>query len=289
MSGGMGTRRRPAHVPAAPRRAASARRSSVKVVKSTKLFGVPLAEVEYSDVIEIVNCALADRSKPTITIDAINTMGMSESCLDPRMREALLDYDVVVPDGMPLVWCMNAKGAALSDRVYGPYLADRLLAGLDRDTRVAVIGGFDDVHAWLRANGPSRYPRADFALLYDAPAGPVDDAYVADCVERIKRSRAQLVFVCLGVPRQYYWTALARRHLPGRVCVSVGGALDFVAGTRRYAPDWAQRAGLTWLHRLAHEPKRLGRRYLKYNSAFLWLLLRHEVLARELPRHAWTT
>jgi N-acetylglucosaminyldiphosphoundecaprenol N-acetyl-beta-D-mannosaminyltransferase len=270
---------------AAPSHAARTR-DSVEVIKSTKLFGVPLAEVDYSDVIEIVNYALADPSKPTITIDAINTMGMSESRLNLRMREALLSYDVVVPDGMPLVWCMNGKGASLSDRVYGPYLADGLLAGLERDTRVAVIGGFDHVHEWLRANGPSRYPRADFTLLYDAPAVPVDDAYVGDCVRRIEHSGAELVFVCLGVPRQYYWTALARDHLPGRVCVSVGGAFDFVSGGKRYAPKWVQRAGLTWLHRLAREPARLGPRYLKYNSAFLWLLLRHEVLTGELPRRA---
>jgi N-acetylglucosaminyldiphosphoundecaprenol N-acetyl-beta-D-mannosaminyltransferase len=253
-------------------------------VRRTQLFGIPLAEVAYHDVVEMVNRALADPSDGTLSIDALNTMGISEGCLDPRMREALLGYDVIVPDGMPLVWCMNAKGARLDDRVYGPYMTDRLLGQLERPTRVAVIGGFADMHDWLRRAGPSRYPNAQFALLYDAPPGPVDDGYVFDCVERIAHSGAELVFVCLGVPRQYYWTGLAQPYLDGKVCISVGGAFDFISGAKRYAPAWMQRAGLTWLHRLIHEPRRLASRYLKYNSIFLWLLLTREVLSRRPPR-----
>jgi N-acetylglucosaminyldiphosphoundecaprenol N-acetyl-beta-D-mannosaminyltransferase len=252
-------------------------------LREVSLFDIPLVAVTYDRVVELVNRALSTSS--TITVDAVNTMGMSESCLDRRMRDALRKYDMVVPDGMPLVWCMNAKGAGLSDRVYGPYLTDRLLAGLERRTRVAVIGGFSDVHEWLRRVGPSRYPNADFALLYDAPTGPIDEGYVADCVERIEKSRAELIFVCLGVPRQYYWTALAKPRLKRKVCISVGGAFDLICGEKKYAPAWMQRAGLTWLHRLAQEPKRLGPRYLKYNSAFLWFLLRREVLGRMSPAH----
>jgi N-acetylglucosaminyldiphosphoundecaprenol N-acetyl-beta-D-mannosaminyltransferase len=253
-------------------------------VRTTQLFGIPLAEVTYEDVVELVNRALANPSDAALTIDALNTMGISESCLDPGMHEALLGYDVIMPDGMPLVWCMNAKGTGLDDRVYGPYVTDRLLSQLEHPTRVAVIGGFADVHEWLRRAGPSRYPNARFALLYDAPTGPVDDAYVFECVERIVRSGAELVFVCLGVPRQYYWTALARPHLDGRVCVSVGGAFDLISGAKRYAPAWMQRAGLTWLHRVIQEPRRLASRYLKYNSIFLWLLLTREVLRRRATR-----
>jgi N-acetylglucosaminyldiphosphoundecaprenol N-acetyl-beta-D-mannosaminyltransferase len=102
-------------------------------------------------------------------------------------------------------------------------------------------------------------------------------------VDRIDRSGAELVFVCLGVPRQYYWTALARTRLHSAVCISVGGAFDLVSGAKPIAPEWIQHAGLTWLYRLGQEPRRLGPRYLKYNSAFLWLLLRQELLRRRLP------
>jgi N-acetylglucosaminyldiphosphoundecaprenol N-acetyl-beta-D-mannosaminyltransferase len=242
------------------------------------LFDVPLASVTYERVVDVVNDALSGRLAKPLSIDAVNTMGMSESCMNERMGDALRTYDLVVPDGMPLVCCMNAKGAGLSDRVYGPYLTDRVLMELERRTRVAVIGGFDDVHDWLRRAAPTRYPNADFVMLYDAPSGPIDETYVGDCVDRIERSGAELVFVCLGVPRQYYWTALAKPRLEGKVCLSVGGAFDMISGVQEYAPGWMQRAGLTWLHRMAKEPRRLGPRYLKYNAAFIWLLLRREVV-----------
>src|SRR2546423_1800162 len=142
---------------------------SVARPRTTSVLGVPLARVAYGDVVDLVNEALAHPPTTTLTIDAINTMGLSESCLNPRMREALLAYDVIVPDGMPLVWCMNAKGAMLLDRVYGPYLVDRLLAGLERRTGVGVIGGFAQVHEWLQRSAQSRYPNAEFVLLCDAP------------------------------------------------------------------------------------------------------------------------
>jgi N-acetylglucosaminyldiphosphoundecaprenol N-acetyl-beta-D-mannosaminyltransferase len=259
-----------------------ARREDLGVMTTT-LFDIPLAQVTYDDVVRLANRALAEPAETTLTIDAINTMGLSQSCLDPRMREALLAYDLIVPDGMPVVWCMNAKGAELPDRVYGPYLADRLLTGLKCRTRVGLIGGYGSVHEWLRRAGRFRYPNAEFTLLYDAPPDTIDDTYVADCVERIRRSEVELLFVCLGVPRQYYWTALARARLRSAVCVSIGGAFDLVSGSRRIAPQWIQHAGLTWLYRVCQEPRRLGPRYLKYNSWFLWLLFRQELLGRRLP------
>src|SRR3954453_6516869 len=97
------------------RRGAHARRKT-DLLPRTELFDIPLAAVTYEHVVKLVNRALAS-SAATLTIDALNTMGISQGCLEPRMREALLGYDVIVPDGTPLVWCMNAKGAGLEDRV----------------------------------------------------------------------------------------------------------------------------------------------------------------------------
>ena len=70
------------------------------------------------------------------------------------------------------------------------------------------------------------------------------------------------------------------------MCLSVGGAFDLISGRKNYAPDWMQRAGLNWFYRMIHEPRRLVPRYLKYNSAFLRLLLSQELLPRVAP---WRT
>src|SRR3954447_23611069 len=132
------------------RQAADSADSRTVTLPAVPIFDIPLVSVTYDRMVDVVNDALSGRLAKPLSIDAVNTMGMSESCLNERMADALRTYDLVVPDGMPLVWCMNAKGAGLTDRVYGPYLTDRVLTDLKRRTRVAVIGGFDDVHDWLR-------------------------------------------------------------------------------------------------------------------------------------------
>ena len=85
-------------------------------------------------------------------------------------------------------------------------------------------------------------------------------------------------------PRRARRIGLARTHLSGKVCISVGGAFDLISGARRYAPAWMQRAGLTWLHRLSQEPRRLGPRYLHTNSQFIGRVLLEIIATRILKR-----
>jgi len=246
------------------------------------LFGVPLSITDYDQVVDLVRQRLLSPQSQPLTLDAANTMTMTASCLEPRMRESMLEYDAILPDGMPLVWCMNLKNAGLQDRTYGPYTTERVLAELPRKTRVALIGGFPDVHRRLVEQGRTRFPMAEFVLLYDAPFAPIDDAYARTCLDQIRASGAELVFVCLGVPRQYDWVAKAKPLLGGRVCFSVGGAFDLIVGSVPYAPAWMQKAGLTWLFRLCQEPGRMWRRYFIYNTLFVWFLLTREILTGKL-------
>lgn len=258
--------------------------NSPSLFRAVPLFGVPLAIVDYASVVDRVNQRLLRPEGGPLTLDAANTMTMASSCLDRRMHNCMLEYDMILPDGMPLVWCMNAKGAGMLDRTYGPYTTEKVLAGLPRKTRIALIGGFPDLHQKLAEQSKTRFPLAEFVLLYDAPLAPVDETYVRECVNKIEQSRAELVFVCLGVPRQYYWVSIAKRLLGGRVCFSVGGAFDLVVGNIPYAPGWMQKLGLTWLYRLWQEPGRMWKRYVKFNSLFLWFLLTKEIITGKLFR-----
>jgi N-acetylglucosaminyldiphosphoundecaprenol N-acetyl-beta-D-mannosaminyltransferase len=249
-----------------------------------RLFGLPLSAVDYGDVVALVNDWLqAPRSEP-LTIDATNTHGMAASRKDKRLTHSMLQYDLLVPDGMPLVWCMNAKGAHLRTSVAGPHLIVEILSNLPRPTRIALIGGHAETHRRVVEESRGRFQNADYVLLYDVPYAPIDQTYVDECIERIEESEAELLFLCLSVPRQYYWTALAKPKLGGRVSVSVGGAFNYISGEARPAPLWMQRAGLWWLHRLYKEPRRLWRRYFIYNSLFMWYLLTTEILPGKIWR-----
>ena len=90
---------------------------------------------------------------------------------------------------------------------------------------------------------------------------------------QINASRADLVWVCLGCPRQERWIAQHRDKLNAPVLLAVGAAFDFAAGKTNRAPKFMREHGLEWLHRLLKDPRRLARRYLVYNAFFLYLLL----------------
>ncbi len=105
-------------------------------------------------------------------------------------------------------------------------------------------------------------------------------------LDEIRSSGADLVWVGLGMPKQELWMQQARAELPGVALIGVGAAFDFIAGTKKEAPAWIQRAGLEWLFRLSQEPKRLWRRYIINNPLYALLLARQIITQRLRHRRA---
>jgi N-acetylglucosaminyldiphosphoundecaprenol N-acetyl-beta-D-mannosaminyltransferase len=171
------------------------------------------------------------------------------------------------------VWALNALGHRLRDRVYGP---DLMALACERARRTGrrmfLYGGRDhDPTALPRLESEllRRYPGLQIAGTYQAAFHTLSDDEadtVADC---INRSGADVVWVGLGVPRQEKWMAQMRDRLDSPVLVGVGAAFDFHAGLVKQAPDYLQRVGMEWLFRLIQEPRRLWRRYARYNPRFV--------------------
>jgi N-acetylglucosaminyldiphosphoundecaprenol N-acetyl-beta-D-mannosaminyltransferase len=127
-----------------------------------------------------------------------------------------------------------------------------------------------------------RFPGVRIVGGYAPPFRPLTAEEEDRVVEDVRRSRADVVWVGIGQPKQEKWMARMRDRLDAPVLVGVGAAFDFHAGLLPQAPDWMQRAGLEWLFRLAHEPRRLFRRYARYNPLFVAAFLRQ--LGREKRR-----
>ena len=187
---------------------------------------------------------------------------------------ALRGADMVTADGMPVVWVQRRRGYPPAERVYGP---DMLLALCEQTAGTGVrhyfYGGLPGVPEKLAANLQKRFPGLDVAGAYSPPLADLGAEPDAAAVERLNRAGAHIVWVGLGSPKQDVWMAQHRPLLDATLLIGVGAAFDFLAGTKRQAPRWMQRSGLEWLFRLALEPGRLGRRYLVYNTRFLWALL----------------
>jgi len=184
---------------------------------------------------------------------------------------ALLDRgDLPFPDGTPLVWFARRAGARARSRVYGPDLVLNVVdAGRPVGLRHYLLGGTPATLAAFRAALEQRGPDVRIVGAESPPFRPLSDEDVGDIARRVVASGATVVWIGLGTPQQDVLVDRLRPDVPA-VLVPVGAAFDFIAGAKRQAPPWVQRAGLEWAFRLLSEPGRLWRRYLLGNSSYLW-------------------
>jgi N-acetylglucosaminyldiphosphoundecaprenol N-acetyl-beta-D-mannosaminyltransferase len=239
----------------------------------TEILGVPIDAQRFDDAITtLVQWSRGEGSRYVCTCPVYTLMQAREN---PQVLAALRGADMVMADGMPLVWVQQRRGQPEAERVYGP---DVLLALCERTAGTGVrhyfYGGLPGVPEQLIARLRQRFPALEI-VGYEAPpmieTGAVVDSAV---IERLNRAGAHVIWVGLGSPKQDVWLAQYRPLLEASLLIGVGAAFDFVAGTKAQAPRWMQRAGLEWLFRLVQEPRRLWRRYVIYNTRFLWALLR---------------
>jgi N-acetylglucosaminyldiphosphoundecaprenol N-acetyl-beta-D-mannosaminyltransferase len=191
----------------------------------------------------------------------------------PEFRDIVNSADLVLPDGMPLVWAQRLSGRRDAARVPGPHLTEALLdQAASLGIPVGFYGGSPRCLEALVRKVRERWPSLRLAAAISPPFRPVTPDEDAAFTDQIARSGARLLFVGIGCPKQERWMA---EHADRLSCVmlGVGQAFDIIAGVKRDAPRWMQRLGLGWLFRLASEPRRLWKRYALHNPRFLWLLL----------------
>jgi N-acetylglucosaminyldiphosphoundecaprenol N-acetyl-beta-D-mannosaminyltransferase len=235
------------------------------------VLGVLVSAVDYdAAVAAVLDAARAGRP---FAATAAASHAVMTGVHDSAQRHRLNALDLVVPDGQPVRWALNLlHGTGLTDRVYGPELMLRCCAQAAREgLPIYLYGSTPETLARLRANLERHFPALLVAGTQPSRFRRLDAAEKAAVVEDIRRSGARLLFVGLGCPRQEVWAYEYRAHLPLPI-VAVGAAFDFHAGTQAQAPAVMQRNGLEWLFRLAHEPRRLWRRYLGLGPAYLWLV-----------------
>ena len=199
---------------------------------------------------------------------------------DPAFQRIVNGADLVTPDGVPLVWTLRAQGIPEAERVYGPDLTPILCAAAaERGIAVGFYGAAPETLETLVQQLVQRFPGLEVGFAHSPPFGPMSDAEDARVVDAIRDSGIGLLFVGLGCPKQERWMAAHRDRLDCAL-VGVGAAFDFLAGHKAQAPAWLQRAGLEWAFRLAHEPRRLWRRYAVHNPRFIVGALRQLVRAQ---------
>ena len=256
--------------------------SAIPSTPTDEVLGVPLGLIDYEQTLDWIDMMAAEREQGYVCVCNVHTVMASRE--DPELRAALMASSLNVPDGQPLVWALNALGHSLTDRVYGPELMARACSrAASNGMRFYLYGGRDPGALTLLAlNLRRRYPGISIVGGYSPPHRPLSVEEQAAIVSEINDAQADVVWVGIGVPKQEKWMAALRPLLDSPVLIGVGAAFDFHAGLVPQAPPWLQRAGLEWAYRLAHEPRRLWRRYLRYNPRFV------ASFARQLAEHRGT-
>ena len=193
---------------------------------------------------------------------------------DNLLRRIHNSADMVTPDGMPLVWLLKIAGFGYAGRVYGPDLMGSLLKlSCEYKYKHFFYGSTDEVLNRLRQSIERRLPGAAIVGSFAPPFRKLEPDETERVVRVINESGANIVWVGLGTPKQELWMAEQRGSLRAEVLIGVGAAFDFYSGVKPQAPKLIQRSGFEWLYRLATEPRRLWRRYLKTVPLFMALII----------------
>jgi N-acetylglucosaminyldiphosphoundecaprenol N-acetyl-beta-D-mannosaminyltransferase len=212
----------------------------------------------------------AARERRPYAVTALAVHGVMTGVQDPAHNARLNSFDLVTPDGQPVRGALNLlHHAGLADRVYGPELTLRVLRGAAAEgLPVYLYGSTQPTLDKLVPALERMFPALKLAGVEASKFRSARPGEAAEIAERIRSSGARIVLVGLGCPRQEIFT-YAMRPLLDMPLLAVGAAFDYHAGLLRNPPAWMQKYALEWLWRLGLEPKRLWRRYVLLNPAYL--------------------
>lgn len=201
--------------------------------------------------------------------------GVMESRRHPEVLDAHRAASFVGADGMPLVWAERYAGLREAERVYGPDFVLAFCARAEAEGwGLFLYGGKRGVPERLGRSLRERFPALRVVGSFSPPFRALTAEEDADICSMIDESGADAVLVGLSTPKQELWMAAHVDRLRATAVLGVGAAFDFLAGEVRQAPRWVQRSGFEWLFRTAVEPRRLAKRYLTNNPAFVSAILR---------------
>ncbi|MEU4037231.1 WecB/TagA/CpsF family glycosyltransferase [Streptomyces collinus] len=246
------------------------------------LFGVELDPLTMDEAVQ--RCLEAVRDERQLEIGVVNAAKLVNMRRDPRLAGAVAGCDLVLADGQAVVWAGRLLRAPLPERVAGIDLFLRLLAEAEsQGMSVYFLGARQEVLEEMLRRVADRFPGLEVA---GSRHGYFDDSEQEGIADAIARSGAHMLFLGMTSPKKEIFTAAYGARTGARVVHGVGGSFDILAGITKRAPASWQRWGVEWLYRALQEPRRLGRRYLTTNAAFLLMTAREFIRLTPSPAPA---
>ena len=231
--------------------------------KTISIFGVKIDKLTKREVLEKVEGYLNESA--TRTIYTPNTEIVMEAKKDEKLKQILNDGDIVIPDGIGLIYAAKIKKRSLPERVTGCDVSFEMLEIANKKGySVFLLGGKEGIAKQAGDNLKKEYTNIKLAgtqngYFKGAHIGCPGHQEEKEIVENINASNADILFVGLGAPKQEIWIDENKKSLNCKVIIGNGGTVDILAGTVARAPEIYQKLGLEWLYRLAKDPKRIKR------------------------------
>ena len=244
-----------------PPHAAETSSAATQRWRRISVLGVPVDTADHAQTLASIAVAIAESRErtppPTRQIVTLNPEILMHARQDATVLHVLAQADLIVADGIGVVWAARVLGTALPERITGvDLLEDVAELAAAQGWRLFLLGAAPGVADEAANRLQARCPGLRVAGTFSGSAAAAGDAA---CIERIRASAPDVVFVAFGAPAQERWIARTRGQLGAAVAIGVGGAFDFVSGRVTRAPRWMRRVGLEWLYRLLRQPWRWRR------------------------------
>ena len=246
-----------------------------------KILKMPVAVTSYEDAGAWILAAGLERTGCYVCVSNVHMC--MEAFDDPVFCQVVNEADLVVPDGMPLVWGLKLLGHAKASQVRGSDLLLYLCGEAEKaGIAIGLYGGTEDSLTDFQKFLFRKFPGLRISFAASPPFRELSVNEKTRYVEEINASDCRILFVGIGCPKQEKWMAEHRDKLTC-VMIGVGAAFDFFSGRKKHAPRWMQRLGLEWFFRLASDPRRLWKRYLKHNPRFLYFFGKQILSSKCVP------
>lgn len=233
------------------------------------VLGVRVSAIGLDRAVDLACRAIQVGKKGYICLSGVH--GVMEAQDDSSLQSILNGALLNLPDGMPMTWIGRFQGCTQMDRVFGPDFMKALCqASVDTGCRHFLYGGAPGVAEELEQSLKRMAPGLLVVGTYTPPFRALTQGEENKLFELLHNSQPDVVWVGLSTPKQERFMAEYSSRVQAPLMVGVGAAFDYHTGRIQDSPVWIKRAGMQWLHRLLQDPRRLWRRYLSNNPAFLW-------------------
>lgn len=214
----------------------------------------------------------------SILVTTINSHSYNVSTKDELFREALINSDILLPDGIGIVLAARFLERKRLKKIAGEDLFYYEMRRLNRlGGKCFFLGSSNETLEKILERANKEFPNVRLRTLSPPFKESFSDRENKEMIEEINKFQPDVLFVGMTAPKQEKWAYTHLKELKvGHVCC-IGAVFDFYAGRVKRAPRWMINIGLEWFYRLIKEPRRMWKRYLVGNTIFIWLIFKEKV------------